>query len=264
MSAARRCLAHNMCWQKQAGFYHTKYYHSLHHLETEAWLNLLVWQLKFLKLKMARWKGGVVIYPNLFKVKGHSISCVSLSSGNLQVLLPRQRLHAASRSTPTGDAHTRWALTHTGQTTSTNLLCVRLYLSSCKISPTLPRTRKATCTKKSETSACTRTSCPPLCPSPRPCLTPDPQIKGGGGDHQHALRFVQKKSCQLRALWFQACFALIAVVKKQSVDRADAILLQLRCNLLSQQATGRVRDPTDVGQAQKDSDLPFELRGELV
>ncbi|TWW79368.1 Nephrin Renal glomerulus-specific cell adhesion receptor [Takifugu flavidus] len=32
----------------------------------------------------------------------------------------------------------------------------------------------------------------------------------------------------------------------------------------SQQVTGRVRDPTDVGQPQKDSDLPFELRGELV
>ncbi|TNN02447.1 hypothetical protein fugu_009934, partial [Takifugu bimaculatus] len=32
----------------------------------------------------------------------------------------------------------------------------------------------------------------------------------------------------------------------------------------SQQVTGRVRDPTDVGQPQKGSDLPFELRGELV
>lgn len=82
---------------------------------------------------------------------------------------------------------------------------VRLYLSSCKISPTLPWTRKATCTKKSETSACTRTSCPPLCPSPRPCLTPDPQIKGGGGDHQHGLRFVQKKSCQLPGLFHAHC-----------------------------------------------------------
>lgn len=42
------------------------------------------------------------------------------------------------------------------------------------------------------------------------------------------------------------------------------MLLQLRCNLLSQQVAARVRNPTDVGQLQKDSDLPFELRGELV
>lgn len=134
----------------------------------------------------------------------------------------------------------------------------------CKISPTLPWTLTATCMKRSETDACTRTSCLPPFLSPRPCLTTDSQIKGAAGDHQHALRFVQTKSCQLRAVWFEACFALIAALTKQSVDRADAVLLQLRCNLLSQQVAARVRDPTDVGQLRKDSDLPFELRGELV
>lgn len=33
---------------------------------------------------------------------------------------------------------------------------------------------------------------------------------------------------------------------------------------VSQQVTERVREFIDVRQAQKDSDLPFELRGELV
>lgn len=90
----------------------------------------------------------------------------------------------------------------------------KLYPFLAQISPSLPWTRTATCTKRWETSACTRTSCLPFCPSPRPCLTTQSQIKGAVGDHQHALRLVQRKSCQLRALWFEACFTLIAAVKK--------------------------------------------------
>lgn len=90
----------------------------------------------------------------------------------------------------------------------------KFYPFFAQISPSLPWTRTATCTKRWEMTACARTSSLPFRPSPRPCLTTQSQIKGAVGDHQHTLRLVQRKSCQLRALWFEACFTLIAVVKK--------------------------------------------------
>ncbi len=137
-----------------------------------------------------------------------------------------------------------------------------------KMSSTCLQTLRATCMRTLETGVCTKMSCLLQFLPLRPSLTTNCLIKGLSGDHQPTLRSVNRTQSRMRApvwyikhiCWYHNSAAELFVCK----DRWCSVCNSNWDAFIFTQGAERVREFVDVRQPQRDSDLPFELRGELV